>query len=273
MADRKFSPATELTSTGAVSLSGLAKRIIPCLDIKDGRTVKGTNFINLRDAGDPVELAANYAKQGADELVFLDITATIEKRKTLAALVKRIAHTINIPFTVGGGIRTVEDVSVLLQSGADKISINTSAFQNPQIITDIANTAGSQCVVLAIDTKKEEDGEWYVYLNGGRSKTEKKCFEWAKQAVDLGAGEILLTSMNHDGTKAGFALEITKQLSEALPIPVIASGGGGSMEHFAEVFEIAHADAALAASVFHFKEIEIPDLKRYLAEKNISVRI
>jgi imidazole glycerol-phosphate synthase subunit HisF len=251
----------------------LAKRIIPCLDIKDGRTVKGTNFIDLRDAGDPVELAANYARQGADELVFLDITATIEKRKTLAELVKRIAHTINIPFTVGGGIKTVEDVSVLLQSGADKISVNTAAFQNPQLINDIANEAGSQCVVLAIDTKKEDDGEWYVYLNGGRTKTDTKCFDWATQAVDLGAGEILLTSMNHDGTKAGFALDITKKLSDELPVPVIASGGGGRMEHFVDVFVSAHADAALAASIFHFKEIEIPELKKYLLKKNISVRL
>lgn len=251
----------------------LSKRIILCLDIKDGRTVKGTNFIDLRDAGDAVELAANYARQGADELVFLDITATIEKRKTLAELVKRIAHTINIPFTVGGGIKTVEDVTILLQSGADKISINTAAFQNPQLIAGIANTAGSQCVVLAIDAKKEEDEEWYVYLNGGRTKTNTRCFDWAKHAVDLGAGEILLTSMNHDGTKAGFALDITKKLADELSIPVIASGGGGTMEHFAEVFLKAHADAALAASVFHFKEIEIPDLKKYLAEKNIAVRI
>src|SRR3982751_1912980 len=252
--------------------TSLAKRIIPCLDIKNGRTVKGTNFIDLRDAGDPVELAATYAKQGADELVFLDITATVEKRKTLAELVKRIAHTINIPFTVGGGIKTVEDVSILLQSGADKISINTAAFQNPSIISDIANTAGSQCVVLAIDTKKEEDGEWYVYLNGGRTKTGTKCFDWAKQAVELGAGEILLTSMNHDGTRGGFALDITKRLSVNLPIPVIASGGGGNLEHFADVFELAHADAALAASVFHFKEIEIPVLKRFLDGKKITVR-
>lgn len=251
----------------------LAKRIIPCLDIKDGRTVKGTNFIDLRDAGDPVELAAAYAKQGADELVFLDITATVEKRKTLAELVKRIAHTINIPFTVGGGIKTVEDVSVLLQSGADKISVNTAAFQNPQLISDIANEAGSQCVVLAIDTKKEEDGEWYVYLHGGRTKTNAKCFEWAKQAADSGAGEILLTSMNHDGTKAGFALDITRKLSDELSIPVIASGGGGTLQHFADVFLQAHADAALAASVFHFKEIEIKDLKRYLDERDIEVRM
>jgi imidazole glycerol-phosphate synthase subunit HisF len=251
----------------------LAKRIIPCLDIKDGRTVKGTNFVDLRDAGDPVELAANYAKQGADELVFLDITATIEKRKTLAELVKRIARTINIPFTVGGGIRSVEDVSVLLQSGADKISVNTAAFKNPQLINDIANEAGSQCVVLAIDTRKEEDGEWYVYLNGGRTKTDKKCFDWAKQAVDLGAGEILLTSMNHDGTKAGFALDITKKLSDELPVPIIASGGGGKMKHFTDVFLNAHADAALAASIFHFKEIEIRELKQYLTKYNIAVRL
>ncbi len=251
----------------------LAKRIIPCLDIKDGRTVKGTNFIDLRDAGDPVELAAEYAKQGADELVFLDITATIEKRKTLAELVKRIAHTINIPFTVGGGIKSVDDVSVLLQNGADKISINTAAFHNPQLIHDIARAAGSQCVVLAIDTKKEDDDEWYVYLNGGRTKTETKCFDWARKAVDLGAGEILLTSMNHDGTKAGFALDITKELSQNLSVPIIASGGGGSMLHFAEVFEQAHADAALAASVFHFKEIEIPGLKKYLRGRDIEVRL
>jgi cyclase len=251
----------------------LAKRIIPCLDIKDGRTVKGTNFINLRDAGDPVELAANYAGQGADELVFLDITATIEKRKTLAALVKRIAHAINIPFTVGGGIKTVEDVRVLLNSGADKISVNTAAFMRPNLISDIAGEAGSQCVVLAIDTRKEENGEWYVYLNGGRTKTDTTCLNWALKATELGAGEILLTSMNHDGTKSGFALDITRKLSESLPIPVIASGGGGRKEHFAEVFENARADAALAASVFHFKEIEIGDLKNYLRNRNIPIRL
>jgi cyclase len=251
----------------------LAKRIIPCLDIKDGRTVKGTNFINLRDAGDPVELAANYAEQGADELVFLDITATVEKRKTLAELVKKIAHAINIPFTVGGGINSVEDVRVLLGSGADKTSINTAAFKNPKLISDIAKTAGSQCVVLAIDTRQEENGEWYVYLNGGRTKTDKKCIDWAREAVDLGAGEILLTSMNHDGTKAGFALDITRLLSDALPIPVIASGGGGTLQHFADAFTKGHADAALAASVFHFKEIEIPDLKAYLQKQGITVRL
>ena len=251
----------------------LTKRIIPCLDIKDGRTVKGTNFVALRDAGDPVELAAEYARQGADELVFLDITATVEKRKTLTELVKRVAKAINIPFTVGGGINTVDDVSVLLASGADKVSINTAAFKNPKLITDIANTAGSQCVVLAIDTKKEEDGEWYVYLNGGRTKTEKTCFEWAQEAEALGAGEILLTSMNNDGTKAGFALDITQKLATSLSIPVIASGGGGSMEHFSDVFLQAKADAALAASVFHFKEIEIPALKQYLHNKGIAVRL
>ena len=258
---------------GVGSNIGLAKRIIPCLDIKDGRTVKGINFENLRDAGDPVELGAIYAQQGADELVFLDITATLEKRKTLAELVKRIAQHLNIPFTVGGGIKTVEDVLVLLNSGADKISINTAAYKNPQIIADIARAAGSQCVVLAIDTRKEEDGEWYVYLNGGRTKTETKCFDWAKQAVDLGAGEILLTSMNHDGTKAGFALDITQLLADNLSVPVIASGGGGNEQHFVDVFEKAHADAALAASIFHFKEIEIPHLKQYLKERNILVRL
>jgi cyclase len=251
----------------------LTKRIIPCLDIKDGRTVKGTNFLNLRDAGDPVELGALYAKEGADELVFLDITATVEKRKTLSELVNKIAHHVNIPFTVGGGISTVEDVNVLLQNGADKISVNTAAFKNPQLINDLSKEFGSQCVVLAVDTKKEEDGEWYVYLNGGRTKTDKKCFNWAKEAVSLGAGEILLTSMNHDGTKNGFALEITKHLSENLSVPVIASGGAGKMEDFAEVFEKASADAALAASIFHFKEIAIPDLKQYLQEQKIPVRL
>ena len=250
----------------------LAKRIIPCLDIKDGRTVKGTNFINLRDAGDPVELAKIYTQQGADELAFLDITATVEKRKTLAELVKRISNAINIQFTVGGGIRTVSDVSNLLQCGADKISINTAAFNQPDLIKLIAKEAGSQCVVLAIDSRMEEDGEWYVYLNGGRTKTETKCYEWAQKAVDLGAGEILLTSMNHDGTKEGFALDITKKLAENLSIPVIASGGAGNMEHFKDVFEIAHADAALAASIFHFKEIEIGKLKNYLHENGVVVR-
>lgn len=251
----------------------LTKRIIPCLDIKDGRTVKGTNFVDLRDAGDPVELGALYAQQGADELVFLDITATVERRKTLSELVNKIAHHINIPFTVGGGISSVADVQVLLQNGADKISVNTSAFKRPALISELEKEFGSQCVVLAIDTKKEEDGEWHVYLNGGRTKTDIKCLDWATQAVELGAGEILLTSMNNDGTKAGFALDITGQLAKALPVPVIASGGGGSLQHFKEVFEMAEADAALAASIFHFKEIAIPDLKRYLQQEGITMRL
>ncbi len=251
----------------------LCKRIIPCLDIKDGRTVKGTNFVNLRDAGDPIELGALYAQQGADELVFLDITATNEKRKTLSELVNGVAHNINIPFTVGGGISSVEDVNVLLQNGADKISVNTSAFKRPDLISDLAKEFGSQCVVLAIDTKKEEDGEWWVYLNGGRAKTKTKCIDWAKQAVENGAGEILLTSMNHDGTRQGFAIEITGILAKELPVPVIASGGGGTMDHFMEVFQIARADAALAASIFHFKEIAIPELKRYLHDRNVPVRL
>lgn len=251
----------------------LTKRIIPCLDIKDGRTVKGTNFEHLRDAGDPVELGKRYADEGADELVFLDITATVEKRKTLSELVKRVAKNINIPFTVGGGISNLEDVRILLNSGADKVSINTAAYKNPHLIEEIAATAGSQCVVLAIDTKKEDDAEWYVYLNGGRTKTDAKCMDWALQATALGAGEILLTSMNHDGTKAGFALDITQTLSSQLSIPVIASGGGGQMEHFSEVFKSAGADAALAASVFHFKEISIPHLKQYLQRQKIAVRL
>lgn len=249
----------------------LAKRIIPCLDIKDGRTVKGTNFLDLRDAGDPVELAALYAEQGADELVFLDITATHEKRKTLSQLVDRIAHRINIPFTVGGGISSIEDVRVLLDSGADKISVNTAASKNPDLINQLAGEFGSQCVVLAIDTKQHEDGDWYVYLNGGRIATETKCLDWAREGVRRGAGEILLTSMNHDGTKAGFAIEITAKVSKAVNVPVIASGGGGRMEHFEEVLN-GNAEAALAASVFHFGEIAIPDLKGYLRSKGIVVR-
>ena len=251
----------------------LTKRIIPCLDIKDGRTVKGINFENIRDAGDPVELALLYSRQGADELVFLDITATVEKRKTLVELVKRISANINIPFTVGGGISTVEDVAILLQHGADKVSINTAAFNNPELIKELSNRFGSQCVVLAIDTKKEADNEWYVYLNGGRTKTATKTIDWAKQAVALGAGEILLTSMNNDGTKAGFAVDITLLLSTELPIPVIASGGAGSMEHFKEIFIEGNADAALAASIFHYKEIGIPDLKEYLSNEKIAIRI
>lgn len=250
----------------------ITKRIIPCLDIKDGRTVKGINFENIKDAGDPVELAIEYAKQGADELVFLDITATNEKRKTLSELVTRIAKHINIPFTVGGGISSIEDVSALLNAGADKISVNTSAVKNPQLIKELANQFGSQCVVLAIDTKFENN-DWYVYLNGGRVKTDLKTIDWVKEGVALGAGEILLTSMNNDGTKDGFALDITKQISEAVNVPVIASGGAGTMQHFKAVFENGKADAALAASVFHYKEIAIPELKKYLKENKIEIRL
>lgn len=250
----------------------LAKRIIPCLDIKDGKTVKGINFLNITDVGDPVELGAMYAIMGADELVFLDITATNEKRKTLSELVTRIAQHINIPFTVGGGISSVEDVSVLLACGADKISVNTSAVRNPQLIRDLASQFGSQCVVLAIDTKCI-DGEWFVFLNGGRVPTDIKTVEWAKEAVALGAGEILLTSMNNDGTKDGFALDITRAVSEAVNVPVIASGGAGTMEHFVTVFDEGKADAALAASIFHYKEIGIPELKSYLIDQGVEVRI
>ncbi|MFT3981362.1 MAG: imidazole glycerol phosphate synthase subunit HisF [Ferruginibacter sp.] len=252
---------------------GLAKRIIPCLDIRDGRTVKGVNFTDIRDAGDPVELARRYVQAGADELVFLDITATVERRKTLAALVNEISGNINIPFTVGGGISTAADVELLLQNGADKISVNSAAVKNPSILKEMSAAFGSQCIVLAIDTKKEADGEWYVYLNGGRLATDIKTTEWAKQATGYGAGEILLTSMNNDGTKHGFALDITQQLADMLSVPVIASGGAGTMQHFKEVFEDAHADAALAASIFHYNEIAIPGLKQYLYENNIPVRI
>lgn len=251
----------------------LCKRIIPCLDIKDSRTVKGVNFVSLKDAGDPVELAVQYAAQGADELVFLDITATIEGRKTFASLVKDIASSINIPFTVGGGISHVKDLEVLLNNGADKITLNSAAIKNPSIIKNMSDAAGSQCIVLAIDTKKEADGKWWVFSNGGRIKTELQTLDWAKQAVDFGAGEILLTSMNHDGTKAGFALDITKQLAEQLSIPVIASGGAGTARHFKEVFQDAKADAALAASVFHYGEIRIPELKKYLRNENVTIRL
>ncbi|MFA6580492.1 MAG: imidazole glycerol phosphate synthase subunit HisF [Paludibacter sp.] len=250
----------------------LAKRIIPCLDIKNGQTVKGINFENITVVGDPVELGALYARMGADELVFLDITATNENRKTMSELVTRIAKHINIPFTVGGGISSVEDVSVLLACGADKISVNTSAVRNPKLISDLASQFGSQCVVLAIDTKFI-DGEWFVFLNGGRIPTEIRTVEWAKQAVALGVGEILLTSMNNDGTKDGFALDITRAVSEAVNVPVIASGGAGTMEHFVDVFSEGKADAALAASIFHYKEIGIPELKSYLKEKGVEVRI
>jgi len=250
----------------------LAKRIIPCLDVKDGRTVKGTNFVNLRDAGDAVELAKIYSEQGADELVFLDITATNEKRKTLTSLVKKVAAAINIPFTVGGGINSVADIDALLDSGADKVSINTAAVKNPEIIKQAAENFGSQCVVLAIDAKKV-DGNWLVFLNGGRIATELDAFEWARQGVSLGAGEILLTSMNADGTKSGFEIGLTRQISESVNVPVIASGGAGSEKHFLDVFVNGKADAALAASVFHFREIEIPALKKYLKDNGVAIRL
>ncbi len=249
----------------------LAKRIIPCLDIKDGRTVKGVNFVNLRDAGDPVELGARYAADGADELVFLDITATHEKRKTLVELVKRIAHTINIPFTVGGGVSSVEDVSALLAAGADKISVNSAAVRNPQLVSDLANEFGSQCIVVAIDAKREDD-DWWVYLNGGRLRTEVRALAWASEVEQRGAGEILLTSMDHDGSKNGFAIELTRAVSERVDIPVIASGGAGEREHFTEVFRKGKADAALAASIFHFGEIPVPELKAFLQKEKINVR-
>ncbi|MBD2754914.1 imidazole glycerol phosphate synthase subunit HisF [Spirosoma validum] len=250
----------------------LTKRIIPCLDIKDGRTVKGTNFVNLRDAGDPVALAAIYAEQGADELVFLDITATVDERKTLIELVRNVAHTINIPFTVGGGISSVADVSALLNAGADKISINSSAVRNPDLVNELALEFGSQCVVVAIDTRYV-NGEHIVHTHGGRKPTELRTIAWAKEVEERGAGELLLTSMDTDGTKAGFALELTAQISGSANIPVIASGGAGSMEHFVDVFTTGKADAGLAASIFHFKEIDIPVLKSYLREKGIEMRI
>lgn len=250
----------------------LTKRIIPCLDIKAGRTVKGVNFVGLRDAGDPVELASRYAAEGADELVFLDITATNEKRTTLLDLVAKVASAIDIPFTVGGGISTTEDVKQLLEAGADKISINTAAFKDPVLIKECAKRFGSQCVVVAIDAKKVQD-KYFVYLNGGMVKTETEVTMWAKKVEELGAGEILLTSMDNDGVKTGFANELTLIVSGAANIPVIASGGAGTMEHFKEVFLNGNADAALAASIFHFKEIEIKELKKYLIDNKINIRI
>jgi len=250
----------------------LTKRIIPCLDIKNGRTVKGINFVDLKDAGDPVELAKKYAETGADELVFLDISATEERRTTLIDLVRKVAAAINIPFTVGGGISSVADVDVLLRNGADKISINSSAVKNPDLINEIAAKYGSQCVVVAIDAK-QIDGDWIVHLVGGKVPTELNLFDWAKEIEQRGAGEILFTSMNNDGTKNGFANEALAKLSEIVNIPIIASGGAGTMEHFAETFINGKADAALAASVFHYQEIEIPALKKFLKNQNISVRL
>ncbi len=249
----------------------LKKRIIPCLDIKDGKVVKGVQFNELRIAGDPVELGAKYAREGADELCFLDITATIEKRKTLAELAMRIAREINIPFTVGGGVKSVEDMYALLHNGADKITINSAAVRDPELISKGAKRFGKQCMVIAVDTKYV-DGEHIVHLDGGRTPTEKRTLEWVKEAQERGAGEILLTSMDHDGTKAGFALELTQQVSETLRIPVIASGGGGTAKHFAAVLTVGKADAALAASIFHFDELPIPELKRQLIEREILIR-
>lgn len=249
----------------------LAKRIIPCLDIKDGRTVKGVNFVNLRDAGDPVELGAAYSEKGADELVFLDITATHEKRKTMSELARSIARHLNIPFTIGGGITSIDDADAMLAAGADKVSINSAAVRRPELIDELALNFGNQFVVLAVDAR-QIDGEWIVHLNGGRIATEIRLFDWVKEAESRGAGEILFTSMDHDGTKAGFALEATAHISELLSIPVIASGGAGNMEHFYDVFTAGKADAGLAASIFHFNEIAIPDLKGYLKEKNVVVR-
>ena len=251
---------------------GLAKRIIPCLDVKDGQTVKGTNFVNLRKAGDPVELGKAYSKAGADELVFLDITASHEGRKTFAETVTRIAAETNIPFTVGGGINELADVERLLYAGADKVSVNSAALRSPGLIDDIARRFGSQVCVCAIDARFE-DGQWHCYLNGGRLRTERKLLEWAKEAQDRGAGEILFTSMNHDGVKEGYTNEALAMLADTLSIPVIASGGAGKKEHFRDAFTMGHADAALAASVFHFGEIDIRELKAYLKEENINVRI
>lgn len=250
----------------------LTKRIIPCLDIKNGRTVKGVNFLELRDAGDPVELAKKYAVTMADELVFLDISATEERRKTLVDLVRKVAETINIPFTVGGGISSVEDVEILLRNGADKVSINSSAVIRPDLINEIAAKYGSQCTIVAIDAK-QIDGEWMVHLVGGKVPTNIKLFDWAKEVEARGAGEILFTSMNNDGTKNGFANEALAKLSEIVNIPIIASGGAGNEQHFVEAFTKGKADATLAASVFHFQEIDIPELKQFLKQQNISVRI
>lgn len=256
----------------------LTKRIIPCLDIHDGRTVKGVNFVNLRDAGDPVELASAYVEQGADELTFLDITATVEHRATMVELVRRISHEINIPFTVGGGIKSIQDVSKLLNAGADKITVNSAAVKRPELVDELANEFGNQCIVVAIDTnyhvgENELDGAWYVYIHGGRKETDKETMAWAREVESRGAGEILLTSMVSDGTQAGFSLDITAAMSDALEIPVIASGGAGTEAHFLAAFEEGKADAALAASVFHFGTIPIPQLKQYLHERGVPMRL
>lgn len=251
-----------------------AKRIIPCLDVKNGRVVKGVNFVNLIDAGDPVECAKVYDKAGADELVFLDITASSDNRNTVVDMVNAVAKSVFIPFTVGGGIRTIEDFRTILNAGADKVSVNSSAIKNPDLIREAAEKFGSQCVVCAIDAKRRDDKNgWEVYLNGGRVNTGIDAIEWAKKAEKLGAGEILLTSMDCDGTKAGYDIELTRTVSESVSIPVIASGGAGTMEHFLDAFKEGKADAVLAASLFHFKEIEIKELKQYLAQNGESVRL
>jgi cyclase len=249
----------------------LAKRIIPCLDVKDGRTVKGVNFVDLRDAGDPVALGSLYSKQGADELVFLDISASLEKRKTIVELVEKISAEINIPFTIGGGISSIEDVSACLNAGADKVSINSAAVKDPDLIDRLARTFGSQCIVVAIDTRVYAHGN-RVHTHGGTKPTERDTLAWAKEVQERGAGEILLTSMDHDGTKAGFALELTAAISDLCQIPVIASGGAGTMAHFSDVFGRGKADAALAASIFHFHEIDLPELKNYLRQSGVAVR-
>lgn len=253
-------------------MSGLAKRIVPCLDVKNGETVKGTNFVNLRSAGDPVELGKIYSDAGADELVFLDITASFEGRKTFTDMVTRVAKEINIPFTVGGGINELSDVDRLLNAGADKVSVNSAAIMHPELINKIAQQYGSQVCVCAIDARNDEDG-WHCYVKGGRERVELNLFDWAKEVEDRGAGEILFTSMNHDGVKQGFANEALARLAETVSIPVIASGGAGEMEHFRDAFTVGKADAALAASVFHFGEISISDLKQYLRKEGINVRI
>lgn len=252
--------------------SGLAKRIVPCLDVKDGQTVKGTHFVDLRLAGDPVELGKAYSDAGADELVFLDITATVEGRKTFADMVSRVAREINIPFTVGGGINAIEDVDRLLAAGADKISVNSAAIRHPELIDEISGKYGSQVCVCAIDARFDADG-WHCYVKGGRERTELRLMDWAREAADRGAGEILFTSMDHDGVKEGFACEALAEMASEVSIPVIASGGAGKMEHFLDAFEKGHADAALAASVFHFGEIGIPELKKYLREQGVNVRV
>lgn len=252
----------------------LTKRIIPCLDVNNGRVVKGINFVNLRDAGDPVEVGAAYDKAGADELVFLDITASSDHRRTVTELVRRVAEKVFIPFTVGGGIRSVDDFRSILREGADKVSVNTAAIERPELISEAADKFGSQCVVVAIDAKRREDGSgWTIYKNGGRDDTGIDALYWAKHVCELGAGEIMLTSMNCDGTKAGYDIELTRQVAELVPVPVIASGGAGTKEHFYDALTQGKADAALAASLFHYKELEIGDLKQYLRGRGISVRL